>query len=336
MENLLSSLAVTFFVGILALLAQYSRKSRRAEISLLIVLAFVSLLLLATGVLLIALWLWGGLPPKVYPQQLLAITSVPVALAGAIGLALCVPTLRKIVGGRPNGEFWTNPPVFLALWLFTTVLLSNNLVGILGFQQLNEVGAFSLGTGGRIPPVAILASQLPFVVVALLGVGAGIRRGPRDTLARLGYGPVSLRQVGLVALFILAAFAVSLGADYLFSQLQPDLYRKVGEISGTLFNPKGLSLVSAILFALLIGVGAGLGEETLFRGAVQPVFGIPVTSVLFASMHVQYGPSLLLGYIFVLSIGLGLLRRHINTTASFLAHAGYNTLGILAAYFLGV
>jgi TM2 domain-containing membrane protein YozV len=53
-------------------------------------------------------------------------------------------------------------------------------------------------------------------------------------------------------------------------------------------------------------------------------------------MHVQYGPSLLLGYIFVLSTGLGLLRRYVNTTASFLAHAGYNTLGILAAYFFGM
>jgi hypothetical protein len=53
-------------------------------------------------------------------------------------------------------------------------------------------------------------------------------------------------------------------------------------------------------------------------------------------MHVQYGPSLLLGYIFLLSVGLGLLRRHINTTASFLAHACYNTLGILATYFFGM
>jgi uncharacterized protein len=117
--------------------------------------------------------------------------------------------------------------------------------------------------------------------------------------------------------------------------LQPDLYRKVGEVSQRLFDPQGLSLLSAVLFALLIGVGAGLGEETLFRGAVQPVLGIPLTSVLFTSMHVQYGPSLLLGYIFVLSIGLGLLRRYVNTTASFLAHAGYNTLGILAVYFFG-
>ncbi len=336
MQNLLSSLALTVFIGILALLAQWSRKSRRAEISLFIVLVFLSLLLLATGALLGVLWISGQMPPEVYPQELLAVTVAPVTLAGLIGLTLCVPTLLKIVRGRPNGEFWTNPPIFLALWLFATVLLANNLVGILGFEQLNQVDAFSLGTGGRIPPVAILASQLPFVVLALVGVGTGIRRGARETLARLGYGPISLKHVGIVVLFIMAAFALSVAADALFSQLQPDLYRKVGEISSALFSPKGLSPVSAVLFALLIGVGAGLGEETLLRGAVQPVFGIPATSVLFASMHVQYGPSLLLGYIFVLSIGLGLLRRYVNTTASFLAHAGYNTLGILAVYFFGL
>ena len=86
----------------------------------------------------------------------------------------------------------------------------------------------------------------------------------------------------------------------------------------------------------MIGLGAGLGEETLFRGAVQPTLGILPTSILFASMHVQYGPSLLLGYIFVLSIGLGYLRRRFNTTASFLAHAAYNFAGVMAAYLFAV
>ena len=334
MESLLSSLALTVLIGILALVAQWSTKNRMAEISLLIVLAFVSLLLLATGVLLGAVWVWGQAPSAV--QNLLAVSSLPIVASGLAGLALCFPTLRKIVRREPNGEFWTNPPIFFGLWMFVTVLLSNNLIGILGFEQLNQIDAFSLGTGGRISPVTVLASQLPFIVLAVVGVGAGTRRSPRETLARLGYGPISIRNVGVVVLFIVGAFALSVAADYLFSILQPDLYRKVGEVSGTLFNPKGLSLVSAVLFALLIGVGAGLGEETLFRGAVQPVFGITATSVLFASMHVQYGPSLLLGYIFVLSVGLGLLRRYFNTTTSFLAHAGYNTLGILAAYFFGL
>jgi uncharacterized protein len=334
MESLLSSLALTILIGMLALVAQWSRKNRMAEISLLIVLAFVSLLLLATGALLGAVWIWGQAPPAI--QKLLTVSSLPIVASGLAGLALCFPTLRKIVRREPNGEFWTNPPVFFGLWMFATVLLSNNLIGILGFEQLNQIDAFSLGTGGRISPVTVLASQLPFIVLAVVGVGAGIRRSSRETLARLGYGPISLRSVGVVVLFIVGAFALSVAADYLFSVLQPDLYRKVGEVSGTLFNPKGLSLVSAVLFALLIGVGAGLGEETLFRGAVQPVFGILATSVLFASMHIQYGPSLLLGYVFVLSVGLGLLRRYFNTTTSFLAHAGYNTLGILAAYFFGL
>ena len=75
MQYLLSSLAIMVFIGILALLAQWSRKSRRAEISLLIVLVFLSLLLLATGALLGVLWVSGQMPPEVYPQGLLAVTS---------------------------------------------------------------------------------------------------------------------------------------------------------------------------------------------------------------------------------------------------------------------
>ena len=333
MENLLSSLSVTVFVGILAILAQWSRRSRRAEISLWIVLVFVSLLALATGGLLGAVSLTGQVPAGVYPPRLLAVTAVAVAAAGLIGLVLCVPTLRKILGRRPNEGFWSDPPIFLALWLFVTVLLANNLVGILGFEQLERIGAFALGTGGRASPGTILASQLPFLAVALLGVGVGVRRTPRETLARLGYGPISLKHLGVVVLFVGAAFALSLAADYLFSQLQPDLYGEVGRVSRALFDPRGLGPVSAVLFALLIGLGAGLGEETLFRGAVQPVLGILPTSILFASMHVQYGPSLLLGYILLLSVGLGLLRRYINTTASFAAHASYNALSVLAAYY---
>jgi hypothetical protein len=58
--------------------------------------------------------------------------------------------------------------------------------------------------------------------------------------------------------------------------------------------------------------------------------------VLWASIHVQYGPSILLIYIFVLSVGLGILRRRVNTTATFLAHAAYNSLGVLLAYFFGI
>jgi uncharacterized protein len=117
--------------------------------------------------------------------------------------------------------------------------------------------------------------------------------------------------------------------------LQPDLFERVGEVSEGLLSPRGLSPVAAVFFALLIGLGAGIGEETLFRGAVQPRLGIVLTSVLWAALHVQYGPSVILVYIFVFSLALGFLRNRINTTATFITHTSYNFLTVLLAYFLG-
>src|SRR5918998_1933518 len=332
MSVALLTLLVTAFVGVLALLAQVARKSRGAEVTLIVGLLALSLLIAALGTLtglgLLLRAASGGAPSL---ERLAFVAAGGAAmLVGIVGAGLCVPPLRRVMGGRPENAFWADPPSFLALWLFV-VVLANNAVSLLLFLVEPEVSR--LFPGGRLSPGTVLSSELPFLVVALLGVGIGVRRNLRETLDRLGYGVISLKQLGIVVLFVGAALALSAATDALFASLQPDLYRKVGEISDLLFNPRGLSPVSAVLFALLIGVGAGLGEETLFRGAVQPVFGIPATSVLFASVHVQYGPSLLLGYIFMLSVGLGLLRRYINTTASFAAHASYNALSVLAAYY---
>jgi len=327
------TLLVTAFVGGLALLAQIARKSRGAEVTLIVVVFGLSMLIAAmgglTGLGLLLMAANGG--PAGEGNITFTAAGTAALLAGVAGVALCVPPLRRVMGGRAASSFWTAPPNFLALWLFVMVL-ANNAVSLLLFDQLPQVE--KLFSTGRLSPGAVLTSQLPFVAVALCGVGIGVRRNARETLQRLGYGTLSLRHLAIVVAFVGAALALSYAADALFAQLQPELYRKVGEISNNLFNPAGLSPASAMLFALLVGVGAGLGEETLFRGAVQPKLGIPATSVLFASMHIQYGPSLLLGYVFLLSIGLGLLRKHVNTTASFLAHATYNTLGIVLAYFV--
>jgi CAAX protease family protein len=327
------TLFLTVFVGGLALLAQVARKSRGAEVTLIVTLLALSLLvatlgtLTALGLLLRA----AGSGASGLERLTFAAAGGTAVLVGIAGVALCVAPLRRVMGGRLGSTLWTDPPAFLALWLFV-VVLANNVVSLLLFLGEPDVSRLF---PDRLSPIAILTNQLPFLAIALLGVGVGIRRNLHETLERLGYRRISLKQIGIVVLFIGGAFALSIAADALFAALQPDLYRQVGEISNNLFNPRGLSPVSAVLFALLVGVGAGLGEETLFRGAVQPVIGIAATSVLFASMHVQYGPSLLLVYVFFLSVGLGLLRRYINTTASFLAHAGYNSLGIVLSYFFG-
>ncbi|HSK98874.1 MAG TPA: CPBP family intramembrane glutamic endopeptidase [Rubrobacteraceae bacterium] len=329
------TLLATAFVGGLALLAQSARKSRGAEVTLIVVLLALSLLISALGTvtglgLVLEATSEGGTGS---PRLAFAAAGVAALLVGLVGVGLCVPPLLKVLGYRAGAGFWADPPVFLALWLFVMVL-ANNALSFLIFTQTPDVS--QLFPTGRLSPATMLTSQLPFVVVALLGVGLGVRRNPRETLHRLGYGAISARQAGVVALFVVAALIVAATADSLFSRLQPDLYRQVGELSESLFNPAGMSPLAAVLFALMVGIGAGLGEETLFRGALQPVLGIVPTSVLFASMHVQYGPSLLLGYVFLLSVGLGLLRRHFNTTASFLAHAAYNSVMVLLAHFFGM
>ena len=86
---------------------------------------------------------------------------------------------------------------------------------------------------------------------------------------------------------------------------------------------------------LLIGVLAGVCEETLFRGALVPRLGVVVTAVLFAALHTQYAITFATLEVFVLGIGLGLLRvRSGSTLPCMVTHAGYNIavglLGFLA------
>ncbi len=325
--------AATIIIGGLSLLAQRARKNRGADVTLFVILLASSFLVAAVGVFTAIGLLLRAAGGDGSEQITLAASGIAALVVGIATLGLCIPTLRRILGWNLANAWWADPPVFLALWLFA-ILLANNVVSLLIFTQVPNVA--ELFPTGRLSPGTIFISQVPFLIVAVLGVGLGVRRNLRQTLSRLGYGPITVRQLGIVAVFVLGALALSFLSDALFAYLQPDLYRTVGNLSSSLFNTQGLSPVSAVLFALLLGVGAGLGEETLFRGAIQPVLGILPASLLFASMHIQYGPSVLLGYIFLLAIGLGLLRRYINTTASFIAHAAFNALGVMLAYSFGM
>ena len=355
--TLLQAIVTIAFVGGLALLAQWGRKNRGAEISLVVVVLFFSFLVAVSGLLVALVARSGALPPD-FPVALSASGAAVLILAGVIGVALCVPPLRRITsrrtqmqtyqddaarsggvatangpsGGQPPRRFWSDPVTFFALWL-SVLMLSQNLLILLVFALSPDAFEATFSAAGRLSFVSIVASQFPFIVVAALGVGFGYRRNLRETLARLGYGPITLRQFGVVLLFIVGTLLLSIAFDALFAALQPELYGRVGEVSEGLVSTEGFGPLAAILFGLLIGVGAAAGEETLFRGALQPALGIPLASVLWASLHVQYGLSVLLVYIFVISVGWGILRNRINTTATFLVHAGYNFSLVILSYF---
>ncbi len=86
---------------------------------------------------------------------------------------------------------------------------------------------------------------------------------------------------------------------------------------------KGLSLnIPEVLF---LSFCAGVGEEILFRAAIQPYLGIWVTSIIFIAMHGYLNPmnwriSVYGGFMVLLSSGLGYLFDHVGLVSAMSAH----------------
>lgn len=190
-----------------------------------------------------------------------------------------------------------------------------------GSVMLQVVGGLENFTE-NLPRVSIglfLAQQAGFVLIAVLGVGALLRRDWRAVFQRLDLGPVNGRQLleslGWIALLVLLQ-ALG-GAAWEF--LDPQGVAQVQALSERLYEGFGF------WHWLALAIGAGVGEEILFRGALQPVLGIWFTSLLFAVVHVQYGllnPATMV--LFLLALILGYIKRRHNTTVTILVHFGYN------------
>jgi len=76
----------------------------------------------------------------------------------------------------------------------------------------------------------------------------------------------------------------------------------------------------------VLGLLPGVCEDLLFRGALQPRLGLVPTALLFTSIHTEYGLSFDTLAVFVIAIGLGVIRKYANTTTSCTCHVGYNLL----------
>lgn len=170
-----------------------------------------------------------------------------------------------------------------------------------------------------------LLNALAFPLLALSLVGVFVIRDWRESVKRLGLEQLTLRQAAIALGLVVPALAVSVAVDYAGRFLQPALYAQVDSVlramSAYVTNP---------LVAVVIALSAGFGEEIFFRGAIQPRFGIPLTALVFALSHLQYGPSVAIGGVFVLGLVLGWERKSLNTTACILTHAAYNAIALLA------
>jgi membrane protease YdiL (CAAX protease family) len=174
------------------------------------------------------------------------------------------------------------------------------------------------------PPLALgdlIAQETPFLIMAVAGVGLYVRRDAGGAANRLGLVRPAWWHVVLALAAAGAFFAFVQQADMLSHQLSPAVAHRVDQTTqhlfGALNNPLGIAALALL---------PGICEEILFRGALQPRIGLIATALLFTSIHTQYGLSLDTVSIFIVAIGLGLIRKYTNTTSSMLCHVSYNLL----------
>jgi membrane protease YdiL (CAAX protease family) len=121
--------------------------------------------------------------------------------------------------------------------------------------------------------------------------------------------------------------------DRLGKLLTPELSRNLESLNHVLF-----SQLTDPVSAVLVGVAAGVGEEVLFRGALQPRLGIVITTVIFGALHLNYALSFSLLSVLLVGFALALLRKYTNTTTSIITHSVVDIVGLglaaMAAYLL--
>ena len=162
-----------------------------------------------------------------------------------------------------------------------------------------------------------------YVLIALLGVGLFIRRDISQVIDRLGLRDVSWRSLLIGAGVGFFIFWLQLGMSMVWALVtDPEVLELQSAASETIFA----IFSGSIWAALLLIVTTGIGEELLFRGALQPIFGNLLTSILFALLHTQYGLTPATLIIFLVSLGFGWVRVRYNTGAAMTAHMVYNAV----------
>jgi membrane protease YdiL (CAAX protease family) len=239
-------------------------------------------------------------------------TLIPFTVAGALGLLYLWPAAQRLVA-RVLPVQPGSPVVYL------TVVLGLFLIAQQLGAQLEQQLPLTYGE--------LLAQDVPFLILAFVGVGIFIRRTPAQAVDRLGLRPPVQRRWWVVAVLGIGAFmAIAFGIESVANIVAPEQQKKVTDVSNVLFA--NFNSPAAIIF---LGLMAGIVEETLFRGAMQPRLGIVVTAVLFAALHTQYAISFATLEVLILGIGLGWIRASSGSTLpGMVTHAGYDiAVGLL-------
>lgn len=213
-------------------------------------------------------------------------------------------------------------PHMNALWIYLTVvafLLTHTEMSS-GFQMPSIM-----------IPLPVSLDQLfsynflGLIMLSACGVGILVTRKPMETLRRLGIVKPTLAQVfiGIAGIFVTFAYDY-LWSTYTHGQEGLGYADKISHYNEGAFNPTA-SASSAGMLASATGICAGIGEEILSRGALQPVLGILPSAFLHGALHAQFSHApILILQVFGWSTIMGIIRRYTNTTTTIITHVGFN------------
>lgn len=296
---------------------------------------------------------------RVFDWMLLALT-MPLLIAGL--LLLLIPT--SALSDLPSDVALLMPNIRAAGYVFFSMGLWGVFVSFYqGRQLLSRViplrpesavhglalvfcgflvgnSAYTLSQGGlegmlettyAASLIDVVAQQVLFMLLAFFGAGLLVRRDNESLNERLGLKAVTWGQIwyGTKWIVVLAVFQWSVAA--VWALVDPEQLELLETISAEMFGE-----FNSVWDWFVLSLSAGVGEELLFRGALQPVFGITATSFLFAVAHVQYGITPITFVILIIGFALGYIRNKTSTSIAIYVHFGYNffisMMALLASY----
>ena len=263
-----------------------------------------------------------GLFARTLPHSLAHIAAMQWCIAAAVVcLFIAFPPAAQLLarafmrGPRPGHTDRLTASLALVLLLIPVPfqLLSDDLMGIVK------------NSGRPIADVGSLVGQLlGEVVFALSAVGLWVGRDLRAVRARLGLGGMRVRHVAIAAVGLAAVSGLNAGMEWIERTQYHALWLRdqdtVKLIAGDI----------SVAAALVLGVSAGVGEELMVRGALQPRVGLVWASLLFAAGHVQYTWFGMLTIV-LLGVTLGTIRKTANTTTAVIVHVLYDILAALGS-----
>jgi len=300
------------------------RWARWTAVSFLIVLVGVGALF---SCLMLVIGYTGWLEDELDPNALIeAGVGALVVLTVVIVSAAALPLVRRRHPGRR--AFVTRVAIMFVMpmvgVMFVPLVFLNEPPLLALMSEMVESGQdpnLGRGVAGLVlDSVYGLCWTLPAAVFA---VGYGVRRTFSEVIDRLGL-IIPTRATWLTALIATVAilagvWLMDLAVTWLWSRLGWPVTdeRMVDVLFAHSFGVAG---------ALIVGVTAGLGEEVVVRGILQPRVGILLSNLAFTAVHAyQYHWDALV-QVFVIGLVLGFVRRRTDTTTTALIHGAYDVV----------